>query len=36
MIVSNDLNWRVHVNKMVGKASRTLGLLKRAFMRCQP
>ena len=34
--VSNDLKWRELVDRMVGKANRTLGMLKRTFESGEP
>ena len=31
VIDGSDLKWREHVDRMVGKANRTLGMLKRAL-----
>ena len=31
VIVGSDLKWREHVDRMAGKANRTLGMLKRTF-----
>jgi hypothetical protein len=36
VIVGNDLKWREHVDRMVGKANRTLGMLKRTFESREP
>ena len=36
VIVGNDLKWREHVNRLVGKANRTLGMLKRTFESREP
>ena len=32
--ISNDLNWKYHVEKIVGKASGTLGFIKRNLKHC--
>ena len=31
VIVGSDLKWREHVDRMLGKANKTLGMLKRTF-----
>ena len=36
VIVGSDLKWREHVDRMVGKANRTLGMLKRTFESREP
>ena len=36
MLVSNDLKWRDPVDRMVGEANRTLGMLKRTFESREP
>ena len=36
MIVGSDLKWGEHVDRMVGKANRTLGILKRTFESREP
>ena len=36
VIVGSDLKWREHVDRMVGKANRTLGMLKRALESREP
>ena len=36
VIVGNDLKWREHVNRLVGKANRTLSMLKRTFESKEP
>ena len=32
--ITNDLNWKYHINAMCNKASKTLGLLKRNLKMC--
>lgn len=34
--VKHDLQWKTHINQTVGKASRTLGFLRRNLGRCKP
>ena len=34
--INNDLQWKTHINQTVGKASRTLGFLRRNLGRCKP
>ena len=36
MVVANDLKWSEHLDRMVGKANRILGLLKRTFEITHP
>ena len=36
VIVGSDLKWSEHVDRMVGKANRTLGMLKRTFESREP
>ena len=36
VIVGSDLKWRENVDRMVGKANRTLGMLKRTFESREP
>ena len=36
MIVANDLKWSEHVDRMVGKANRMLGMLKKTFESRDP
>ena len=36
VIVGSDLKWRERVYRMVGKANRTLGMLKRTFQSREP
>ena len=36
VIVANDLKWSGHVDRMVGKANRMLGMLKRTFESMEP
>ena len=36
VIVANDLKWSEHVDRMVGKANRMLGMLKRTFESRDP
>ena len=36
VIVGSDLKWRKNVDRMVGKANRTLGMLKRTFEKREP
>ena len=36
VIVGSDLKWREHVDRMAGKANRTLGMLKRTFESREP
>ena len=31
MIVANDLKWSEYLDRMIGKANRILGMLKRTF-----
>ena len=31
VVISNDLKWREHVDRMAGNANRTLSMLKRTF-----
>ncbi|XP_065921954.1 uncharacterized protein [Magallana gigas] len=34
--INHDLQWKTHINQTVGKASRTLGFLRRNLGRCKP
>ena len=34
VIISSDLNWKMHITKIYNKASRTLGLLIRTLSTC--
>ena len=36
VVISNDLKWRVHVDRMKGKANRILGMLERTFESRDP
>ena len=36
VIVANDLKWSEHVDRMVGKANRILGMLRRTFESREP
>ena len=36
VIVGSDLKWREHVDRMVGKANSTLGMLKRTIESREP
>ena len=36
VIVANDLKWSEHVDRMVGKANRMLGMLKKTFESRDP
>ena len=36
VIVGNNLKWREHADRMVDKANRTLGVLKRTFESKEP
>ena len=36
VVISNDLKWGEHVDRMVGKAKRILGMLKRTFESRDP
>ena len=36
VIVANDLKWSRHVDRMVGKANRMLGMLKKTFESREP
>ena len=36
VVISNDLTWTRHIDSTIGKASRTLGFLRRNLGRCTP
>ena len=36
VIVGSDVKWRKHVDRMLGKANRTIGMLKRTFESREP
>ena len=36
MVISNDLKWKKHVNRMVGKVNRILRMLKKTFESSHP